>query len=89
MGKFKEMNIEAQDAVISDYDAMYEVMPVREPTDADLRKMQVQASFALIEEMENLLGDMLDMKKYYDRPYTTENIETVISVLKDLKRTLQ
>jgi hypothetical protein len=90
MGKFKEMNIEAQDAVISeDYATMYEIMPEREPTDSDIRDMQLQSAITLVEEARDRLNEMIFRHKYYATPYTTEDIEVILDTLKDLRRTLE
>lgn len=89
MGKFKEMNIEAQDAVISDFDTMYEVMPEREPTDADILDMQRKEALLLVKVAKTQLDGILFRHKYYDTPYTAEDIEAILDTVKDLRRILE
>ncbi len=89
MGKFKEMEIEAQDAVISDYDAMYEVMPVREPTDAELNAMLTQECLLQIEAIEAQINEMLFRFRYYKEGFEVEDMDRVIVALTKLKRTIQ
>jgi hypothetical protein len=89
MGKFKEMEIEAQDAVIADYDTMYEIMPKNEPTNVDLMRMQQKEAILLTKTAKTLLEGMIYRYEYYDADYKTSDIETVIETLKDLKRTLE
>ena len=89
MGKFKEMEIEAQDAVIADYDTMYEIMPEREPTDADLKGMQIQECLLHVEGLETHMNEMLFRAKYYKEGFSAEDFDIIIAKLKDLKRTLE
>lgn len=89
MGKFKDMVIEAQDAVITDYETMYEIMPQREPTEADLRGMQIKECLILVEELSNHLNERRDRKIYYNEPPTLEDIDHALLIIENLKGILQ